>query len=122
MRSQKVVIGSRAAVSCIFVFVSFFCASSVASRELPRRSFLGVTAQPTPDDHVRVGKIIPDSPAARSALAVGDILLALNGTAITSVDGFLVGVRSSKSGDRLIYRVQRDGKDMDVEVVLGELP
>jgi uncharacterized protein len=81
-----------------------------------------VTAQATPDDQVRVSKIFPDSSAARSALAVEDILLALNGTAIRSVDGFLAGVRSSKSGDRLIYHVRRDGKEMDVEVVLAELP
>jgi pimeloyl-ACP methyl ester carboxylesterase len=122
MSSAKLIAVYRAAASCTVVFLTLFCASAVASRELPRRAFLGVTAQATPDDQVRVSKIFPDSSAARSALAVGDILLALNGTAIRSVDGFLAGVRSSKSGDRLIYHVRRDGKEMDVEVVLAELP
>jgi pimeloyl-ACP methyl ester carboxylesterase len=75
-----------------------------------------------PTHHVRVGKIFPNSPAARSELAVGDILLALNGTPVESVDGFLAGVKSLKSQDRLIYRVQRGEKEMDVEVVLGEFP
>jgi PDZ domain-containing protein len=89
---------------------------------LPRRPFLGVTAQPAPDKHVRVGKIFPESPAARSELAVGDILLALNGTPITSVDSFLAGVKSLKPKDRLVYHVQRGGNEMDVEVVAGEFP
>jgi pimeloyl-ACP methyl ester carboxylesterase len=122
MSSAKLIAVYRAAASCTVVFLTLFCASAVASRELPRRAFLGVTAQATPDNQVRVSKIFPDSSAARSALAEGDILLALNGTAIRSVDGFLAGVRSSKSGDRLIYHVRRDGKEMDVEVVLAELP
>jgi S1-C subfamily serine protease len=55
-----------------------------------------VTADPAPDHHVRVSKIIPDSPAARSGLAVGDVLLALNGSPIESVGTFLAGVKSFK--------------------------
>jgi len=81
-----------------------------------------VNAQSTRDNQVRVGKIFPNSPAARSKLAVGDIMLALNGTPVKSVDGFLAGVKSLKSQDRLIYHVQRGGMEMDVEVVLGEFP
>jgi uncharacterized protein len=122
MCSRKLVVGNRAAASCIFVFLTFVCVSAAPAHELPRRPYLGVTGQLTPDNHVRVGKIFPNSPAARSELAVGDILLALNGTPVESVDGFLAGVKSLKSQDRLIYRVQRGEKEMDVEVVLGEFP
>jgi pimeloyl-ACP methyl ester carboxylesterase len=81
-----------------------------------------VTGEPAPNNRVRVGKIIPNSSAARSELAVGDILLALNGTPIESVGTFLAGVKSLKSGDHPVYRVQRGGKEMDIEVTLGELP
>jgi pimeloyl-ACP methyl ester carboxylesterase len=93
-----------------------------ASDPLPRRAFLGVNAEPAPDDHVRIGKIVPNSAAARSELAAGDILLALNGAPVESVARFLAGVRSFKSGDRLVARVQRGGKEMDIEVTLSELP
>jgi uncharacterized protein len=119
--SLKLIVGKRVA-PCIVVFLSLFCVSAASAQELPRRAFLGVTAQPAPDSHVRVGKIFPDSPAARSELAVGDILLALNGIPVKSVDGFLAGVKSLKSQDRLTYRVKRGGKEMDVEMVLGEFP
>ncbi len=121
MYSLKLIVGKRVA-PCIVVFLSLFCVSAASAQELPRRAFLGVTAQPAPDSHVRVGKIFPDSPAARSELAVGDILLALNGIPVKSVDGFLAGVKSLKSQDRLTYRVKRGGKEMDVEMVLGEFP
>src|SRR5262249_41762185 len=39
-----------------------------------------------------------------------------------SVDMFLAGMKSFKSGDHLIYRVRRGGSEMDVEVSLGEFP
>lgn len=122
MRSRKLIVGNRAAASCIFVFLTLICFTAAPAHELPRRPFLGVNAQSTRDNQVRVGKIFPNSPAARSKLAVGDVMLALNGTPVKSVDGFLAGVKSLKSQDRLIYHVQRGGMEMDVEVVLGEFP
>ena len=112
----------------IFVVLSLLCLSTTAanaapsSDPLPRRPFLGVTAEPAPNNRVRVSKIIPNSPAARSELAVGDILLALNGTPVRSVDAFLAGPKSFKSGEHLVYRIRRGANEMDVEVTLGEFP
>ena len=122
MVSPKVIVKRRAPARCLWLFVSLFCVSAAAAQELPRRPFLGVTGQPAPNNHVRFGKIFPNSPAARSELAVGDVLIAFNGTPVTSVDGFLAGVKSLKPRDRLVYRVQRGGKEMDVELTLSEFP
>jgi pimeloyl-ACP methyl ester carboxylesterase len=122
MYSPKLIVGKRAVTRCIFVSLSLFCVSAAVAHELPRRPFLGVTAQPTPDNHVRVGKVLPNSPAARSELAVGDILLALNGAPVESVDAFLAELKSLKSQDHLICRVQRGGTEMDIEVALAEFP
>lgn len=112
-----------------FLAVLFlFCLSTAAanatpsSDALPRRPFLGVTAQPAPDHHVRVSNIIPGSSASRSDLQVGDILLSINGAPVASVDAFLAGLKAFKSGDRLISRVQRGGREMDIEVILSEWP
>jgi pimeloyl-ACP methyl ester carboxylesterase len=122
MLSPKVIVKSHDAARSLLLFVFLFCVSAATAQELPRRPFLGVTGQPAPDKHVRVGKIFPESPAARSELEVGDILLALNGIPVTSVDSFLAGVKSLKPQDRLVYRVQRGGKEMEIELVLGEFP
>jgi len=122
MLSPKINVRNRDATRCLLLFASLFCVSAAAAQDLPRRPFLGLTAQPAPDKHVRVGKIFPESPAARSELAIGDILLTLNGTPVTSVDSFLAGLKSLKPKDRLVYRVQRRATEMDVAVVLGEFP
>jgi pimeloyl-ACP methyl ester carboxylesterase len=122
MDARKLDVWKGAAASCCLVLLSVFCLSTSAAHELPRRPFLGVTADPAPNNHVRIGKIVANSSAARSELAVGDILLALNGTPIESVGTFLAGVKSLKSGDHLTYRVQRGGKEMDIGVTLGEWP
>jgi pimeloyl-ACP methyl ester carboxylesterase len=53
---------------------------------------------------------------------VGDILLVLNGSLVESVGTFLAGVKSFKTGDRLICRVRRGEKEMDIEVILAEYP
>ena len=55
----------------LFVLLSLFCLWTVAanatpsSDPLPRRPFLGVTAETVAGNHIRISKIIPDSPAAR---------------------------------------------------------
>ena len=114
---------SRVFALLFLFFISVAAANEIPSSDsLPRRPFLGVTAEAAPNNHVRVGKIVPDSPAARSELAVGDILLALNGSPVESVATFLAGVKSFKTGDHLICRVRRGEKEMDIEVILAEYP
>jgi len=115
--------------SYLFVFLSLLCppAADAAnalppSDPLPRRPLLGVTAEPAPDHHVRIAKIVPGSAAARSELAIGDILIALNGSPLDSVTTFLATMKSFRSGDPITCRVQRSGKEMDIEVTLGEWP
>ena len=96
--------------------------ASLSSDSLPRRPFLGVTVEPAPGNHVRIAKIVPDSSAARSELTAGDTLLAVDGSPVKSVAAFLAGMKSFKSGDHLICRVQRAQKEMDIEVTLGDWP
>ena len=110
---------------CLVLLLSLCMPATSAtpsSDPLPRRAFLGVNAEPSPNNHVRIGRIIATSSAARSELAVGDILLALNGTPVESVDAFLARVKSFKSGDHITWRVERAGKEMLIEVTLGEGP
>jgi pimeloyl-ACP methyl ester carboxylesterase len=128
MGRRGLIIVPAVVAGCFFVVLSL-CSpaaaaanASLSSDSLPRRPFLGVTAEPAPGNHVRIAKIIPGSSAARSELTVGDTLLAVNGSPVESVAAFLAGMKSFKSGDHLICRVQRDQKEMDIEVTLGDWP
>jgi predicted metalloprotease with PDZ domain len=111
----------------VFLFLFYPSAADAATGlsspdSLPRRALLGVTVEPVSDDHVRIKRIIPGSAAALSELAVGDIVLALNGSAIDSVSTFLATMKSFKSGDRITCRVQRGGKEVNIDVNVGEWP
>jgi pimeloyl-ACP methyl ester carboxylesterase len=115
--------------SYVLVFLSLFQPSGAdavnglsSSGFLPRRPLVGVTVQPAPDNHIRIAKILPGTPAALSGLTVGDILLALDDSPLDSVAAFLARVKSLKSGDHISCRVQRDGKEVNIEVILGEWP
>jgi pimeloyl-ACP methyl ester carboxylesterase len=115
--------------SYFFIFLALFLPSTAAaanglssSDSLPRRPLLGLTVEPTPDNHVPIKKIVPGSAAARSPLAVGDIVLALNGSTIDSVATFLATMKSFKPGDHVTCRVQRDGKEVNIGVNVGEWP
>jgi len=128
MFSPRFFVSKGAPASCLFVCLSLLCHATAAanaapsSDPLPRRPFLGVSAEPAPNNRIRISRIVPNSSAARSDLAVGDILLALNGAPVRSVDAFLAGVKSFKSGDHLTYRVRRGGNEVDIEVTLGDFP
>ena len=128
MRPLKFSIDNRIVAGFVFVVLSLCSPAHAAvnasfpSDPLPRRPFLGVTAQPAPNHHVRVGKLVPGSAAASSELMVGDILIAINGTPIESVSAFVAGMKSFKTGDRIVCNVQRGAKEMDIEVTLGETP
>jgi len=114
MGRRGLIIVSAVIAGCFFVVLSLCSPAAAAanallsSDSLPRRPFLGVTAEPAPGNHVRIAKIVPGSSAARSELTVGDTLLAVNGSPVEAVAAFLAGMKSFKSGDHLIYRVQRD--------------
>src|SRR3954454_20206088 len=128
MSRRVLIIVSAIIAACYFVVLSLrfpaaaAATASLSSDTLPRRPFFGVTAQPAPDHHVRVSKIIPGSSAARSDLPVGDILLSIGCAPVGAVDAFVAGLKPFKSGDRLVSRVQRGGREMDIEVILGEWP
>ncbi len=84
------------------------------------RAFLGVqTIDLTPElrEHFRVskdagvlvGKVVPDSPAAKAGLRVGDIITAVDGSAVESPGGLSRSVRNRKKGDALRIDYTRNG-------------
>ena len=128
MGRRGLIIVCAVIAGCFFVLLSLSMpaaaavTASLSSDSLPRRPLLGVTAEPAPDNRIRIARIIPGSAAARSELAVGDMLLAINGSPVRSVAAFLAGMKLFKSGDRVICRVQRNQKEMDIEVTLADWP
>ena len=63
-----------------------------------------------------------DSPLALAGIKRGDLVMALNGRDIGTAKEFIYRVATNSPGAEVRVRYQRDGKDMEVSVVLAAAP
>jgi hypothetical protein len=84
------------------------------------RGYLGVTMSETPDGIVRVSRIRPESPAMEAGLRSGDEILAVNGREIYASQDVTRMIGSHNPGDMVRLMVDRNGRNRNIEVVLGD--
>lgn len=61
-------------------------------------------------------------PAASAGVEPGDVVVAVDGTRVRTVEDVLAELRRSSPGDRLTVTVVRDGQERELEVRLGDRP
>jgi putative serine protease PepD len=61
----------------------------------------------------------PDGPADKAGLKAGDIILKVDGKAMSSPDELIVTIRSKAPGDKVKITYQRGGKQQTVDVTVG---
>lgn len=71
---------------------------------------------------VLVLRVYRGSPAARSGLQAGDVILAANGRKVKDVDDLRQAVRERKVGDTLVLTLMRGGRKWDMRIRVGEMP
>ncbi len=97
------------------------------------RTWLGASYQPvTPDIAEALGldrpggvilrEIVPDGPAARAGLQVGDVLLAIDGHEVIDVAALRFRLATHRDGDLATVEVLRDGRRLKKAVRLEVLP
>jgi serine protease Do len=69
-----------------------------------------------------VGDVSADSPAAKAGLKRGDIILELNGKAISGSNELRMSISMMQPKTTVKLKVQRDGSEKEMAVTLGELP
>jgi serine protease Do len=69
-----------------------------------------------------VGEITPGSPASRSSLKQGDVIVALNGQPITDASQLRTKVGMLDPNQTVTLKVLRNGAAQDVAVTLGDYP
>jgi len=95
------------------------------------RGFLGITPQEltpemakafgVPNTHgVAVATVVPESPAAKAGLKVGDVITAVNGTPADSVNSFRLQVAGFAPGTTVHLKIDRSGQTLDLPVTLTE--
>jgi serine protease Do len=69
-----------------------------------------------------VGDVSPNSPAQRSGLAKGDIVLSVNGKPVVDSNDLRMTISMMAPDTNVNLKIFRDGSEREVSVKLGELP
>lgn len=69
---------------------------------------------------VKFADVTGGSPAAKAGLRGGDVMVEFDGKPIGNLYDFTYALRAKKPGDEVKVKVIRDGKPMEVNVVLGK--
>jgi serine protease Do len=69
-----------------------------------------------------VAKVLPDSPAKAAGIRVGDVIVSFDGKEIEESASLPPIVGSTKVGKEIPVGILRNGKQIEIEVTLGELP
>jgi S1-C subfamily serine protease len=69
-----------------------------------------------------VSTIIPNTGAARAGLTKGDIVTAVNGTVVRTMDDLILAVRRLQVGDKARLSVWRDRSTISIVMTVGDKP
>jgi putative serine protease PepD len=67
-------------------------------------------------------QISPDGPAARAGMKANDVVVAIGGEAIKSMDALVIAIRNHKVGESVAIRVLRGGRHLTLHATLSEKP
>jgi putative serine protease PepD len=104
---------------CLFTFAGFVAAEGAAAD-----GYVGIGIN---EDELDNGKVIieavaRDSAAAKAGLKRGDRILKIGDTEVTDLKTLIDAVRKNKPGDEVKFKIERDGKEEEIKVKIGERP
>lgn len=85
------------------------------------RGFLGAKVE-SKDGALRVDYVQPDSPAEAAGMREGDVLLRIDEAPVTSTAEYSARVGRRRPGERLKLTVRRDGREVELQALLGRHP
>ena len=86
------------------------------------RAFVGLLLAEEPNgDGVRITQVVSGSPADDAGLKKDDVITAVDGRSVKTVDDVRGALEDKSPGDRVTFSVRRDGQEEDVAVTLGRL-
>jgi membrane-associated protease RseP (regulator of RpoE activity) len=113
-----------AAVAGVLVFRAVGGSSASAApgaQQSEGKAWLGVLFARTPDG-LTIAQVIADSPADKAGLKRGDVIKAVNGTAVETAQELRDQLKDKQVGDTVTLNIDRDGQTQDVSVTLEAQP
>jgi serine protease Do len=97
------------------------------------RGYIGVNIQPVTKDladafklsdtsGALVGEVLSDGPAHDAGLKAGDVIVEMNGKKVPDPRQLRLWISGTAPGAKINLKVIRDGKEMNIDIVLKELP
>ncbi len=116
----------------ILLATSLLVVSTLTARETEKNGWLGVSLQELTADlceamditsgtGVLITNVVEESPAQEAGIAVGDVILKYNDTAITSPGRLSRLVRKTAPGSKVTVEISRQGKEKSLYVKIGDL-
>ncbi|HET9104306.1 MAG TPA: trypsin-like peptidase domain-containing protein [Solirubrobacteraceae bacterium] len=87
-----------------------------------RHAYVGVSLSSTSANGAQIAQITQNSPAVRAGLQPGDVVTAIDGSAITSTDQFIAKIDGYQPGQKVTLTVKRGGQTKQITVTLGTRP
>src|SRR5664280_1160231 len=94
-------------------------ADQLMTGQTPAHAVLGVSITDNTGGGALVGTVAPGSAAAAAGLRAGDVITALDDTAVGGADDLTAAVRTHKPGDRVTIHFTRDGAAQTTAVTMG---
>lgn len=88
-------------------------------KKLQTRGWIGISLSEI-DNRIVVKDMALEGPAKKGGFKQGDVIVSLNGTKYTSLGDLAKAHSTLKVGDVLTYKVLRDGKEQELDVLLTE--
>ncbi|MBK8497190.1 MAG: alpha/beta fold hydrolase [Chitinophagaceae bacterium] len=94
-------------------FALFFISVNALAQTPPRKAIMGLLAKPAANG-ILADSIIANGTFAALALQKGDVITAINGNALASMEDYGKNVTNIRTGEKLAIQFIRNGKSMNV--------
>ncbi len=97
-------------------------ANELISGRKIQHAYVGVELAQNSSGGAQISQVQPNTPATAAGLQTGDVVTAIDGTAITSTDQFIAAIDNYSPGQTITLTVQRKGATLHIKVKLGTRP
>jgi serine protease Do len=95
--------------------------SLIGSSQRGDRPYIGMLGEAT-DGVCKITEVLPDSPAAKAGVKVGDVVKTFAGEPIDNFNKLRDLVRRKKPGDKVKLELVRNNKPLTLEMEIGKRP